>query len=46
VRDVAVKLMKQNEKFDEVFEINASNLQSTNCVDLFGYGLDTKRLTL
>jgi hypothetical protein len=46
VRDAAVKLMKQNEKFDEPFEIKASNLQSTNCMNVFRYALDTKRLTL
>jgi len=46
VKVVAVKLMKQNEKFDEQFGIKASNLQSTNCMNVFRYELDTKRLTL
>ena len=40
------KVMKQNEKIDERFGIKASNLQSINCMNVFGYELDTKRLTL
>jgi len=46
MRDAAVKLMKQNEKLDDEFGIKASNLQSTNCMNVFRYELDTKRLTL
>jgi hypothetical protein len=33
-RDSAVNMMKQNEKIDERFEIKASNLQSTNCMEV------------
>jgi hypothetical protein len=32
IKDAAVKVMKQNEKFDDQFGIKTSNLQSTNCV--------------
>jgi hypothetical protein len=46
VKDAAVKVMKQNKKFDDQFGIKTSNLQSTNCLNLFRYELDTKRLTL
>jgi hypothetical protein len=45
VKGVAVKVMKQNENFDEQFGIKTTNLQSTDCMS-FDYELDTKRLTL
>jgi hypothetical protein len=35
VKDAAVKVMKQNEKFDDQFGIETSNLQSTNVCMFF-----------
>jgi hypothetical protein len=34
IKDAAVKVMKQNEKFDDQFGIKASNLQATNCMNI------------